>query len=241
MEKKKKSGGKPGAKSKAKSKAKSSKKMGGWIGEHKKLSLIIASAFLILCVAAIIVIVTLVNRTPSDNDSGRPSFNPITRNADEVVYYYSVVNEDKEILLTFKRGWNFNLEGSNVDGVNKSGEYTVNDNVITLDFVRDKDGTATATIKNANELSVMLNGVPTTFRKKVNFTVSFMNSDGSAIYTESVLNGKTLTAPAAPTRENYDFGGWYADAGCTAEFNFGNPITKNTTVYAKWTPNQSAP
>lgn len=212
-----------------------------WIGEHKKLSIVIASVFLILCVVAITVIAILLGRARSDNDNGRPSYNPITRNADEVVYYYSVVNENKEILLTFKRGWHFDLKGHNVDGVNKSGEYTVKDNVITLDFVRDKDGTATATIKNPNELSVMLNGVPTTFRKKVDFTVSFINPDGTAIYTESVLNGKTIAKPAAPTKENYVFGGWYADAGCTAEFNFGNPITKNTTVYAKWTANQSAP
>lgn len=222
------------------------KKTGGgklreWIREHKKLSIVIASVFLILCVAAIILIAALSDKSPSDNENGRPSYNPITGTADEVVYYYNVVNESKEILLTFKRGWYFDLKGNNVDGVNKSGEYTVKNNVITLDFVRDKDGTATATVKNANELIVTLDGVPTTFKKKVNFTVSFINPDGTAIYTESVLNGKTVAKPAAPTKENYVFGGWYADAGCTAEFNFGNPITKNTTVYAKWTANQSAP
>ena len=216
-------------------------KLKAWIGEHKKLSIVLASTFLILFVAAITVIAILLGIAHLNNNNGRPSYNPITRNADEVVYYYNVVNENKEILLTFKRGWYFSLEGNNVDGVNKSGEYTVKDNVITLDFLRDKDGTATATIKNSNELSVMLNGIPTTFRKKVNFTVSFINPDGTVIYTESVLNGKTVAKPSAPTRENYDFGGWYSDAGCTAEFNFGNPITKSTTIYAKWIPNQSTP
>ena len=222
------------------------KKAGGgkiktWIDEHKKLSIVLASTLLILFVAAITVIAILVGRARLDDNNGRPSYNPITKTADEVVYYYNVVNENKEILLTFKRGWYFDLEGNNVDGVNKSGEYTVKDNVITLDFLRDKDGTATATIKNPNELSVMLNGIPTTFRKKVNFTVSFINPDGTVIYSESILNGKTVAKPSTPTRENYDFGGWYADAGCTAEFNFGNPITKSTTIYAKWTPDQSTP
>jgi len=43
----------------------------------------------------------------------------------------------------------------------------------------------------------------------------------------------------APTREGYDFGGWYSDAACTP----GNEVTKisaetsrDTTLYAKWMP-----
>ena len=30
------------------------------------------------------------------------------------------------------------------------------------------------------------------------------------------------------------FGGWYTDTTFTTPFNFNNPITENTTIYAKW-------
>lgn len=41
----------------------------------------------------------------------------------------------------------------------------------------------------------------------------------------------------APTVEGYTFGGWYADAAHTTEFDFSTPITGDTTIYAKWTAN----
>ena len=41
----------------------------------------------------------------------------------------------------------------------------------------------------------------------------------------------------APTVEGYTFDGWYADAAHTTEFDFTQPITGDTTVYAKWTAN----
>lgn len=43
-------------------------------------------------------------------------------------------------------------------------------------------------------------------------------------------------------RVGYTFGGWYTDEACTPgnEFSFGNGLTDDTTVYAKWTPNEQA-
>ena len=37
-----------------------------------------------------------------------------------------------------------------------------------------------------------------------------------------------------PTRSQYIFGGWYEDENLTEEFDFTQPITVNTTLYAKW-------
>ena len=38
----------------------------------------------------------------------------------------------------------------------------------------------------------------------------------------------------------YTFGGWYTDSACRNAFNFNTPITKNTTLYAKWTANSNS-
>ena len=52
--------------------------------------------------------------------------------------------------------------------------------------------------------------------------------------TVSVPEGKVFSEPAAPTAEGYDFRGWYTDSDCTAEYTFGNVITGDFTLYAKW-------
>ena len=201
--------------------------------KNDKLSVFLASALLVVAVTVLIVISLVI---PALKDNGDlPAYNPITEDAGEVVYYYSVVNDEKELLLTLKRGWSFTLEGNGVDGVNKSGKYSVNGDVITLDFVRDSDADATATIKNENELKVVLNGATCTFRKKVSFTVYFLNPDSTLINSVSVTNGKTVVCPDAPEKEGYVFEGWYTDSTCTTPFDFNKLITKNTSVYAKWT------
>lgn len=43
------------------------------------------------------------------------------------------------------------------------------------------------------------------------------------------------------TRFGYTFGGWYTDQACTTTFTFGNELTANTTIYAKWNPQTTAP
>lgn len=52
---------------------------------------------------------------------------------------------------------------------------------------------------------------------------------------QKVTEDETPEYPEEPTKNGYNFAGWYSDYGCTQEFNFSNPITKETYVYAKWT------
>ena len=54
---------------------------------------------------------------------------------------------------------------------------------------------------------------------------------------ETEANAETILArPADPTREGYDFGGWYTDADCQNEYTFGSPVGVNgVTLYPKWT------
>ena len=66
------------------------------------------------------------------------------------------------------------------------------------------------------------------------FTVHFETNGGSAIADMEVNSGDTITAPTDPTKDGYEFKGWFTDAALTAEFDFATAITHNTTLYAKW-------
>ena len=76
--------------------------------------------------------------------------------------------------------------------------------------------------------------VPTTY------TVTFKDGE-STLSTATVNSGEKVTKPADPTKTGYTFNGWYADATFTAAFDFDQPITANTTIYAKFTDNSVTP
>ena len=61
-------------------------------------------------------------------------------------------------------------------------------------------------------------------------------ADDSTAKTESVLHGRTVTAPSAsPTRVGNVFVGWYKEEDGTTEWNFtDDTIRSNTIIYAKW-------
>jgi uncharacterized repeat protein (TIGR02543 family) len=64
-------------------------------------------------------------------------------------------------------------------------------------------------------------------------TVTF--SDGVNDPTsETVDYDTTVAEPSAPTRDGYDFGGWYTDAECTQAYDFAKPVTDDLTLHAKW-------
>jgi uncharacterized repeat protein (TIGR02543 family) len=91
--------------------------------------------------------------------------------------------------------------------------------------------TATATSNAATVIVTAAGGAtPATY------TVTFNSRGGSNVSPQDVYDGSTLTPPSAPTREGYDFGGWYYEASCTNEWYFdGDVVTGNITLYAKWT------
>ncbi len=47
--------------------------------------------------------------------------------------------------------------------------------------------------------------------------------------------GGVIEKPADPVRDDYVFGGWYADKECNEAVDFTAPVRADTTVYAKWT------
>jgi len=72
------------------------------------------------------------------------------------------------------------------------------------------------------------------------FTVTFnANGHGKAPATQKVESGKKAKKPANPAASGYKFEGWYTTKACKkgTEYNWSTPVTKNITLYAKWTQN----
>jgi uncharacterized repeat protein (TIGR02543 family) len=66
------------------------------------------------------------------------------------------------------------------------------------------------------------------------YTVTFNVDGGSAVTNASVNYNQTLTVPANPTKDGYNFVGWYTDEAKTQAFVSTTPITENIILYAKW-------
>ncbi len=66
------------------------------------------------------------------------------------------------------------------------------------------------------------------------YTITYEVNGGTTVSAESHAAGVTITAPTAPTKEGYTFGGWYTDALLTTAYTFTTMPASNLTLYAKW-------
>jgi uncharacterized repeat protein (TIGR02543 family) len=74
------------------------------------------------------------------------------------------------------------------------------------------------------------------------YTVTFETGGGAPIPPEQniIKGGKAAHPVVDPTRDGWDFMGWYTDTDLTEIYNFDTPITGNITLYARW-QKQEAP
>lgn len=95
------------------------------------------------------------------------------------------------------------------------------------------------TISGGTFSGTVINGEDGTIAEGVSipnlkFIVTF---DNEGTRTTAIIdNGVKLTAPAAPTKEGYRFGGWYYDnSGSKAKWNFDtDTVTRAMTLTAEW-------
>ena len=70
------------------------------------------------------------------------------------------------------------------------------------------------------------------------YVVTFDAKGGSNVANGGFLAASTVTAPTAPTKSGYTFGGWSAtDGGAALTFPYAPGVTSDITLYAKWTQN----
>lgn len=76
--------------------------------------------------------------------------------------------------------------------------------------------------------------------EKTEYTVTFNTLGGNVIEAKKVEEGKAVVLPADPTKAGYTFAGWYTDQACTKKYE-NEKVTKDMTLYAKWTEKQTPP
>ena len=67
-------------------------------------------------------------------------------------------------------------------------------------------------------------------------TITFETNGGSSVMPIINVEGTSITAPASPTKEHYEFDGWYSDSALTNAYSFTTQPSEDITLYAKWTP-----
>ena len=87
------------------------------------------------------------------------------------------------------------------------------------------------------ELAAIISRIVDISLRQWKFTVSF-NGNGENVEnlpeTQTVRKGKCASEPNPPTREGYEFIGWFTDAICTESYDFGQTIEEDITLYAGW-------
>lgn len=78
-----------------------------------------------------------------------------------------------------------------------------------------------------------------TFKNGVSgvWTVTFNTNGGTPEPEPQIRANLPATKPDDPTKEGYNFGGWYTDEAFTTEYTFteSEKVTQALTLYAKWT------
>ena len=74
--------------------------------------------------------------------------------------------------------------------------------------------------------------------EETKYTVKFDSNGGSTVSNKTVVSGNKVSKPTDPTRNGYEFLGWYLNG---SKYNFSTKITKNITLVAKWEKVESKP
>ena len=143
----------------------------------------------------------------------------INANCDNADYSYAynfvVKNIDNEIVST---------ENSNSFTINYS-DLTYGDYKLYLTITAEKDG----------ESVVVYNNIVTSFtiEEPEKVTIAFITGYDYVVNPVEVYVDTTVTEPII-NRENYNLVGWYTDSDFNNKWDFGNKVTANMTLYAKW-------
>ena len=158
----------------------------------------------------------------------------------------------KKCLLTFLIGFSLLFSGlliscgdtpdsnedlNNTEQTNPDEESKKDDDKKTEDKKSDDDSTSDDTRKDDSKKTDEQKPDEKSDEetKPAEYTVTFSVDGGSSVESQKVKSGEKATKPAKdPTKDYYDFDGWYSDSAKTKTFDFNTAITAATTIYAKW-------
>lgn len=103
-------------------------------------------------------------------------------------------------------------------------------------FLEDADFTGTATLADSLETEKEDENLEEGGESEeiITFDVLFDTQGGSAVESQEIVYGEKALAPTDPTREGYQFTGWYQDEECTQSWAFSGSISQDMTLYAGW-------
>ena len=129
-------------------------------------------------------------------------------------------NAQATVTATPNNGYNFDGWYNGETKVSTSTAYTFkveNDITLTAKFARRSSG------GGGGGSSVS------------SYTVKFETNGGSKVSSQSVSKNSTVKEPTAPTKDGFEFAGWYSDKELKTKYDFSDKVTKSITLYAAWT------
>ena len=89
------------------------------------------------------------------------------------------------------------------------------------------------TTENGEEYSSECNDL--TVQVNADCLITFEENGGSEVSDQTVKCGEKIKEPKKPTKEGYQFKGWYSDFDCEDEWDFSeDTVDGNMTLYALW-------
>lgn len=153
---------------------------------------------------------------------------------DDIITLPVEVTEDLELPTSIEiEGLTFHISWSSdhVNVINTTGQVTrpaAGESdvhvVMTAEF-------SLALFKKSIQFHLTVKALPQT----VSYEVMFDSQGGSFISTQIIDQGSLVLEPTAPTKDGFEFLGWYQDQAYSTVWNFMvDTITTQMTLYAKW-------
>ncbi|REK74828.1 InlB B-repeat-containing protein [Paenibacillus paeoniae] len=130
--------------------------------------------------------------------------------------------------------------GNTVSVVNHIGSL-VKTGFTFIGWNTEADGSGTSYVANDTFTISTVNVTLYATWEMNHYTVSFESDGGNVVANQTKSYNEWATEPDVPTKSGFTFGGWYKEITLTNQWSFDNDrVTANTTLYAKWTANNSS-
>ena len=126
----------------------------------------------------------------------------------------------------------FILDGKEFGKAQKVEEGKTVTAIEGYDMYSDKE------LTKAFDIKTEIKAETTIYLKAKEFTVTFDSDGGSAVAAAKVKYNETVKEPTAPTKEGFNFDGWYNG---DTKFDFKTKITKDLTLKAQWKAAEAEP